>query len=179
MDSITVSAPIGFWTHYRASRAVAARIWSTYVAWAFFFGVPAALLVFMLASHRDITQGSAFGWPDWMLPVVGFLFMAVLMPLLTMLNIYSMRRRNPSIGTQTWVLTPDHYSVSGNLFDTTLKWEAFIKARETRGFFLLYISARWAHFIPKSAVASCEQRSAIRALIQQKRGPKARLANET
>jgi len=108
----------------------------------------------------------------------GFLFMAVLMPLHTMFNIYSYRRRNPSIGTQTWALTPDHYSVSGTLFDTTLKWDAFIKARETRRFFLLYISSRWAHFVPKSAIGSREQLSAIRALIQQKLGAKARLSNE-
>ena len=114
-----------------------------------------------------------------MQPVVGFLFMTVLMPLLTMFNVHSIWRRNPSIGIQTWVLTPDQYSVSGRLFDTKLKWDAFIKAPETRRFFLLYISSRWAHFIPKSAITSHEQLCAIRALIQQKLGVKARLTNET
>lgn len=176
MDSITVSAPLDFWTHYRATRAVIARLWSTYFAWVFFFGVPVALVVFMVASHHDITQPGAFGWPAWMLPVVGFLLLAVLMPVLTMLNIYSLRRRNATIGTQTWVLSPDQYWVRGSLFDTPLKWGAFIKACETRRFFLLYISSRAVHFIPKSAITSSEQLSAIRALIQQQLGPKARLA---
>jgi hypothetical protein len=179
MDTITVSARIDFWTHYRASRAVVARIWSTYAAWAFFCGVPAGLLVFMVGSHRDITAPGAFGWPAWMLPVVGFLFMAVLMPLLTMFNIYSFRRRNPTIGTQTWVLAPECFSVSGNLFNTSLKWDAFTKARETRRFFLLFVSPRSVHFVPKSAIVSRKELFAIRALIQQKLGAKARLGNET
>ena len=178
MESITISAPIDFWTHYRASRAVVARFSSSYVAWAFLFGAPVALLVFLLLTHRPITEPGPFGWPAWILPVVGFLFMSVLMPLTTMFNVYSMRRRNPSVGNQTWVLTPEHYSISGNLFDTTLKWDAFIKARETRRFFLLYVSSRWAHFIPKSAVCSRDELGAIRSLIRQKLGSKAHLQNE-
>jgi len=179
MDTITVSARIDFRTHYHASRAVIARVWNTYVAWVFFFAVPVGVLIFMVVSHRDITAPAAFGWPAWMLPVAGFLFMAVFMPLSTMLNIYTYRRRNPSVGTQTWELTPERYSVSGSLFNTTLKWGAFINARETKRFFLLYISPRWAHFVPKSAIGSQAELSAIRALIRQKLGAKARLSNET
>lgn len=110
-----------------------------------------------------------------MLAVIGFLFMTLAMPLTTMFNVYSMRRRNPSLGKQTWVLTPDEYSVSGALFNTTLKWDAFIKARETRHFFLLYFSSRWAQFIPKSAVGSGDELRAIRSLIHQKLGSKAHL----
>jgi hypothetical protein len=137
VDTITISAPVSFWTQYRATRAVVARMWNTYIAWAFFFGVPAAILIFMLTTHRDVTEPSAFGWPAWMLPLVGFVFMAVLMPLTTMFNIYSLRRRNRSLGGQTWVLTPEEFSVRGTLFNTTLKWDAFFKARETGRFILL------------------------------------------
>jgi len=135
VNNITFSGPVNFWTHYRASRAVIARLWTTYVAWVFFVGLPFALLIFLLATHRDVTERGAFGLPAWMLPVIGFLFMALVMPLTTMLNVYSMRRRNPSLGNQTWVLTPEQYSVSGPLFNTVMKWDAFIKAREARGSF--------------------------------------------
>ena len=92
----------------------------------------------LTGADRHVTERGAFGFPAWMLPVIGFLFMALVMPLTTMLNVYSMRRRNPSLGNQTWVLTPEQYSVSGALFNTVFKWDAFIKARETQGFFLLY-----------------------------------------
>ena len=78
---------MNFWTHYRASRAVIARLWTTYVAWVFFVGLPFALLIFLLATHRDVTERGAFGLPAWMLPVIGFLFMALVMPLTTMLNV--------------------------------------------------------------------------------------------
>ena len=153
--SVTLSAPIDFWTHYRASRAVISRTWNTYISWAFFFGVPLAFVVTLLLLHRDMNDPGVFGWPAWMLPIMGFVFMAVLMPLTHMFNIYSYRRRNRSVGSvQTYSITLNEFAVSGNLFDTKLKWDAFIKARETKRFFLLYISSRGAHFIPKSAVKS-------------------------
>jgi YcxB-like protein len=179
VDTITISTPVSFWTQYSASRALVARMWNTYVAWAFFFGVPAATIIFMFATGRDITVPGLFGWPAWMLPLVGFAFMAVLMPLTTMFNIYSMRRRNPSRGSQTWVLSPDQFSVSGALFNTTLKWDAFFKARETRRFILLFVSSRSAHFIPKEAVRSPDDLSAIRSLIQHNLRSKAQLKNQT
>jgi hypothetical protein len=60
------------------------------------------------------------------------------------------------------------------LFDTTLKWEAFRKAVETRDFILLYVSARWAHFIPKVAASAVELQS-IRMILHEKLGAKAKL----
>ena len=179
-DLITLSTPVDFWTHYRASRAVIARTWNTYLAWAFFFGIPLLVVIAMFFLHQDIAAPGLFGWPAWLLPVLGFLFMAVLMPLTHMINIYSYRRRNRAVGSeQKYVLTPEAYSVSGSLFDTTLKWHAFIKARETRRFFLLYVSSRWAHFIPKAAITSANDMSAIRSLIRQKLGRNAHLFSET
>lgn len=179
MDTITISAPVSFWTQYGATRAVVARMWNTYIAWAFFFGLPAAILIFMLATHRDITEPGAFGWPAWMLPLVGFVFMAVLMPLTTMFNVYSMRRRHRSLVSQTWMLTSEQFSVSGALFNTTLKWDAFFKARETSRFILLFVSSRSVHFIPKAAIRSRDELRVIRSLIEQKLGSKARLKHET
>ena len=106
-----------------------------------------ALLVFLLAPHRHVTERGAFGFPAWMLPVIGFLFMALVMPLTTMLNVYSMRRRNPSLGNQTWVLTPEQYSVSGALFNTVFKWDAFPLRRVRRKayFTVLFIALGTVH----------------------------------
>lgn len=177
--SVTLSASIDFWTHYRASRAVISRTWNTYLSWAFFFGVPLAFVVVLLLLHRDMTNPGVFGWPAWMLPIIGFMFMAVLMPLIHMFNIYSYRRRNRSVGTvQKYSITPEEYSVSGSLFETRLKWDAFIKARETKRFFLLYISSRGAHFIPKSAIKSASDLHAFRLLIMDKLGSRAQLYSE-
>jgi hypothetical protein len=177
--SVTLSAPIDFWTHYKASRAVISRTWNTYLSWAFFFGVPLALVVGLLLLHQDVAFPGLFGWPAWMLPIIGFTFMGVLMPLVHMFNVYSYRRRNRSVeSVQTYSITPNEYAVSGSLFDTKLKWDAFIKARETKHFFLLYISSRAAHFIPKSAFKSTSDLHSVRSLIMEKLGSNARLYSD-
>lgn len=96
------------------------------------------------------------------------------------LNVRSYRQRNRAMSSvQTYTLTPEQFSISGSLFDTALKWDALIKARETPRFFLLYISPRWAHFIPKSAITSPQDLSAIRALIRQRLGSNAHLFSGT
>lgn len=173
--SITLSTAIGFWTQYRATRAVVSRLWSTFIAWGFFVGVPLLIVSAMLCLGQDISSPGAFEFPVWALLVGGLMFMLVFVPLIQLLNVSSIRRRNPSIGgVQTYTITADGYSVHGSLFDTTLKWEAFLKAIETKEFILLYVSTRWAHFIPKSA-ASASDLDAIRTILNEKLGTKAKL----
>ncbi len=172
---ITFSSTISFWTQYRATRAILNRLSSTYIAWGFFVGVPVLLVILMLCLGQDLFTPREYGLPTWAIPVGGLLFMLVFMPLIQCLNISSMRRRNPSVGgIQTYTITPDGYTIKGSLFDTTLKWEAFLKAIETKEFILLYVSTRWAHFIPKAA-ATASDLQAIRAIIREKLGTKAKL----
>ncbi len=160
---------------FQATRAVVGRLWTTYVAWGFFVGVPLLLVIVMLCRGQDISAPGAFDLPAWAILLGGFLFMGGLIPLLQMLNVSSMRRRNPTIGgVQTYTITQDGYTVQGSLFDTRLKWDAFLKAIETKDFILLYISTRWAHFIPKAA-ATEDDLKAIRAILHEKLGPKTKL----
>jgi hypothetical protein len=178
--SVTLSASIDFWTHYRASRAVANRTWNNYLGWGFFFGIPLVLFAVMLYLRQDVSTPGLFGLPAWALPIIGFLFMTVLMPLVHALKIRSHRKRNRSAGSlQTYTITPEAYSLSDSLFDTTLKREAFLKARETKQFFLLYISSRWAHFIPKAAISSGSDLRRIRSIIREKLGSRTHLSAET
>lgn len=101
--------------------------------------------------------------------------MGCLLPLTQMLNVSGMRRRNPSVGgLQIYTINQEGYAVQGSLFDTTLKWNAFLKAVETNEFILLYVSTRWAHLIPKAA-ASASELSTIRAILREQLGPKAKL----
>jgi len=174
-EVITFSSTIDFWTQYRATRAVVSRFGTTYLGWIFFVGVPMLLVIVKLCLGQDISAPGAFGLPTWATVVGGLLFMLGLMPLLQLLNVSSMRRGNPSTGgVTTYTITPDGYSIQGGLFDTTLKWEAFLKAIETKEFILLYVSTRWAHFIPK-AIATSSDLEAIRTILRQKLGPKAQL----
>ena len=172
---ITFSSTISFWTQYRATRAIVNRLSSTYIAWGFFVGLPLLLVIVMLCLGLDIFAPLENGLPTWVIPVGGLVFMLVFIPLIQCLNVSSMRRRNPSVsGLQTYTITPVGYSIKGSLFDTTLKWDAFLKAIETKEFILLYVSARWAHFIPKAA-ATTSDLQAIRTIIHEKLGTKAKL----
>ena len=173
--SITLTAKISFWSQYRATRAVTNRLWNTWLAWGFFVGVPLLLTVVTLCQGQDLSMPGTFGLPVWMNPLAGLAFMGGLMPLLQMLNVSTLRRRSASAGgVQTYTISPRSYTVQGSLFDTTLKWEAFLKAVETKEFILLYVSARGAHFIPKVA-ATAEELSAIRMIIGAALGGKAKL----
>ena len=174
-QSINLSSEISFWTQYRASPAVTGRLKSTLFGWAFFVGLPFLLTLLMLLLGKDISSPGTFGLPVWILPLIGLAHMLCFVPLIQMFNISGMRRRNPSArGVQNYTINQDGYSVQGSLFDTTLKWDAFLKAVETNDFILLYISTRWAHFIPKDA-ASASELSGIRTILRERLGPKAEL----
>ena len=174
-QSITLTATISFWSHYRATRAVVNRLWSTYVAWGFFVGVPFVFIIIMLCSGQDIFAPGNSGLPAWTILLGGLLFMVALMPLLQMFNVSSLRRRNPSVGgVQTYTIAQEGYTVQGGLFNNKLKWEAFFKATETKEFFLLYLSTRWAQFIPK-ATATADELKTIRTILREKFGAKAKL----
>ena len=162
-----------------ASRAIVNRTWGTILGWAFFVGVPILTVVAMLYSGRDVRVPGLFGLPAWGLVLLGIAFMTVLMPLTHMLNIWSYRRRNRAVGNcQTYTITPEGYSVSGSFLNTNLKSDAFLKVRETKRFILLYVSSRWAHFIPKSGIANSEDLSTIRSILRDRFGSKAKLRCE-
>lgn len=172
---ITLSSRISFWTHFHATRAIVKRLWSTYIAWGFFAGVPLLVLIIMLWRGEDIFTPHSFGLPAWAIAPGGVVFMLGFIPLIQCINILTMRRRNPSVeGVQTYTISLDGYTVKGSLFDTTLKWEAFLKAIETKKFILLYVSSRCAYFIPKAAATQSEL-LAVRRIIHEKLGSKAKL----
>lgn len=145
------------------------------VGWAFFVGLPLLLILAMLLLGQDIFAPRIFGLPTWTLLLIGIGYMVCVLPLTQMLNVSGMRRRNPSVGgLQTYTINQEGCSVRGSLFDTTLKWDAFLKAVETNEFILLYVSTRWAHLIPKAA-ASASELSAIRTILREQLGKKAKL----
>lgn len=174
-DSVTVSSTIGFWTHYRASRAVASRSLGAYIGWGFFVGVPLLLVIVMLCRGQDVFDPDTFGLPAWGPLMAGLLFMLGFMPLFHLLQVAGFRRRSPATGgVQTYTITRDGYTMQGNFFDTTLKWGAFLKVIETKEFILLYISGRMAHFIPKAAATTADLQK-IRTIVHEKFGAKAKL----
>src|SRR5580698_6613671 len=97
-ETFKVSFSPKFWTRYRATRALTNRLWSTKVAFVFFIGVPAVLLVIALLKSMDLTTPmQPFGLPGWGVLPAGILLMFVIFPLLQMYQVWSIGRRNKAV----------------------------------------------------------------------------------
>jgi len=98
------------------------------------------------------------------------------MPLIHATNVWQIRRRSAYIrGILTFNVTPDGFESHGEDFDVKLRWGGIQRAIETKEFFLLFVAARWAHFIPKACASSSEQLQAIREIIRHALGEKTKL----
>jgi hypothetical protein len=87
-------------------------------------------------------------------------------PLLTALNVWVSRRRNKtSVGQFVYEFDLDGIKISGRAFDLKLKWEALWKVRETKKFFLFFVSPRAAQFLPKRCIVDTEQQSQLRQFV--------------
>jgi hypothetical protein len=66
-------------------------------------------------------------------------------------------------------------NMTGALHNMDLKWEAIIKALESKHDFFLYVSKSVAYFLPKKAFLSGEQQAELRSMLKSKLGEKAKL----
>lgn len=56
--------------------------------------------------------------------------------------------------TATYEITSSVVNATGESYNTTMQWQTFYKARETKGWFLLYCNKQTALLIPKNVFAS-------------------------
>jgi hypothetical protein len=59
-------------------------------------------------------------------------------------------------GPFTWVVDESGCRWDGPNGSMTLRWSAIVKVRETADFFLLFVSANAAHFLPRRAVPAAD-----------------------
>jgi hypothetical protein len=74
------------------------------------------------------------------------------------------RARRGILRPVTWIFTDDNVQQTTDVSSATLRWEAFIRSRETRDVFLLFVQKGMAQFVPKRALSS-EQEIELRCLI--------------
>lgn len=88
-------------------------------------------------------------------------------------------KSNPAAqGIQRYSISEAGIGMTGSLHNLDLKWEAIIKAVESRYDFFLYFSKVGAYFLPKTALANEHQQEELRRLLKTKLGERARL-NQT
>ncbi len=152
---------VGFWEHYLASASAWRRMPSQILSMSFFalFGI-AYLIVMATDGELDIFT------------VLAGAFFIGLTPPLTVLNVWLQRRRNPSArGLQVYEIDDDGITASAGAFRLKIEWIGILKVAETKRFFLLFVSKRWAYFIPKRALSSTEQLTELRRLIYFRKSP--------
>ena len=143
------------------------RLRSTWISYTFFVGVPTLILIAALVTGWDLSQPGLFGFPIWALLFGGYVFMFVYMPLIQMVQLLLSRRGNRKLfGTRTQLLTQEGFSSSGDGFNASFTWDAIPKAVETKHFFLIYITSRIAHYIPKARLTEPADTAQLRAVLR-------------
>lgn len=115
------------------------------------------------------------GWPKWfvfdwtffLVPVVILMFWAGIIPLQAWLN---WKRNAPLRGELTYDFQPEGVQVVTTTSNSFMKWEAFIKSKETPNLFLLFLTKQMCHMVPKRAFASEADLESLRVLLSEKIG---------
>ena len=168
MEPITIAVRLTFWERYRLSAYLFLR------AFRFFLlvVVPIALIFLLLLSYvvlfpsPDHTFGqlmASFGPTPYV-----FLGLVVVFggaPLLMTWSSYS----NPRTREVTsFIISEDGVEIENSVASASLKWEAFMRATETRHFFLVFVAKGLAHAWPKCLFVGDDSLKLVRELLRQK-----------
>ncbi len=127
----------------------------------FLFCLWAALLVFSAWSNFDeLLHGSGAQRIAVMTPIT---FCGVIFLLLAWGGPYY-RARRMILREMTWTFGAAGVHVDTNVSSADVKWEAFLRYRETPKLFLLFVQKGAAQFIPKRVLSS-EQADELRRLL--------------
>ena len=97
------------------------------------------------------------------------------LPLLTRWSSARMLRTTPSFqGELEYSFTTAGMKVRSPVSFAEITWATFVRAIETREFFLLFHNKQIASFLPKSAFGSTEEQQEFRSLVSNQLGDRAR-----
>jgi hypothetical protein len=118
----------------------------------------------LLASDNEVLAefSTVIGWILFPVAAYGFTFGV---PYILM---RVQARKNPKIlGPATYSFSEEAVVVTGEFGRSEVFWTAFVKIRETKEFFLLYILSRRAYALPKRCFSSKVDIAEFRELLQQ------------
>ncbi|MBI3736865.1 YcxB family protein [Candidatus Sumerlaeota bacterium] len=130
----------------------------------------------MLGAGRSIYHPSIFGWPIWVVLMLGPGFVFIYLPLFQTLSLWQVRRQNVTLrGILYFTVADWGFETHGGTFEVKLRWDAIPRVVETSRFFLFFISSNVAYFIPKTFLGSHQEMGELRRIIREGMGDKARL----
>ena len=127
----------------------------------FLFGLWSFLVLFSVGINRDeVLRGSVSQRFSVLLSLVGcglfFLLIGWVSP--------HYRARRMILREVTWTMGDGGVHLASNVSSADLRWEAFLKYRETPKGFLLFVQKGMAQFIPKRALTT-DQADGLRMLL--------------
>ena len=171
---MTVTYPATFRDHYSAYRTAFHRKPVAWVGYAFFGLLPIGIALAALA--RGWTPSELWADSGYLL-LVGPAFAFVGVPLLHRMNVKQQRSGNAaSEGDQSYAFSEDGIRVWGPLYNTSVLWTGVGEVKETKRFFLIYLSEVHFLFVPKNQLSE-EQAIELRTLLSRVLGDRAKLAS--
>jgi len=88
---------------------------------------------------------------SWTLPVVvgGIPALIVLVPLVTFIRSWRVLKAEGMDGRRHYTFSDEGIVLQSRMANANVKWEAYMKVRETRRYFLLYAAPGFANVVPK------------------------------
>lgn len=132
-----------------------------------------AVILGLLLNRAD---PDGFHW--WAIPaIIGLLLLFVFLIRFSQHKGVSKQLKGVPAANEPYVFTfaDEGISIAGRLSDANIKWEAILRAHESKTDFLFYTTKRFAQFLPKRAFANDDTASELRAMLNQKIPGKAEL----
>ncbi|HEY6169663.1 MAG TPA: YcxB family protein [Verrucomicrobiae bacterium] len=176
VNTVRIHGPLGFDTHYRATRAFITHSRVTLVGYVLFVGAPLLALAVMLAARSFVNGPATLGLPGWGILLSGPAFMFAGVPALCALSVWQLRRTKITHGDGvTCAVSLERFESHGSGIYARAAWDEIHRVVETRNFFLFYTGGTTAQFIPKDFVESPADLQAMREIIHVSLGSRAKL----
>ncbi len=125
--------------------------------------------------------GAGAGIEWWVIPGL-FLMIAVLFAVTAWSQRWTIGRQLRKIpdsrGPYVWKIDAEGIQITGALSNSSSKWAALTKVRETQRDFYFYSAPKFARFLPKRVFADTAQVSGLRHLITEAMPGKAKLLDD-
>ena len=131
-------------------------------------------VILALLVYRANPDG--FHW--WAIPAIaGLLFLFFyLVRFMQRFNVGRQLKSVPGINEPyVFTFSEEGIAIVGRLSNANIKWEAIVKARESKSDFLFYTTKRFAQFLPKRAFVNSEDMNNLRVLLSESLGKRAQL----
>jgi len=124
------------------------------------------LAIYNYNSNTSLRDGAeAVG--EWLYPyLVGAVpTIILLVPLGTLVRVWIIRRTPSVSGKRRYTFSDEGIKIEFDAATLELKWTFYTRIKETRDFFLLYVTGSFCNIVPKRSFVNSEQLEFFRSLV--------------